>query len=35
MMSYSARATVLGIEVPYEEPLYPEVTVDSDKLNPS
>ncbi|NIQ04948.1 MAG: adenylyl-sulfate kinase [Candidatus Korarchaeota archaeon] len=28
-------ATVPGIGVPYEEPLRPEVTVDSDKLNPS
>ena len=25
--------TVPGIEVPYEEPLHPEVVVDSDKLN--
>ena len=28
-------ATVPGIGVPYEEPSHPEVTVDSDKLNPS
>lgn len=27
--------TVPGIEVPYEEPLHPEVVVDSDKLNPN
>jgi len=28
-------ATVPGMGAPYEEPLHPEVTVDSDKLNPS
>ncbi len=27
--------TVPGVGVPYEEPLQPEVTVDSDKLNPN
>ena len=30
----SKSATVPGIGVPYEEPLNPEVTVDSDKLSP-
>jgi len=33
--SMGESATVPGMGAPYEEPLQPEVTVDSDKLDPS
>jgi adenylylsulfate kinase len=30
----NAGATVPGVNVPYEEPLNPEIVIDSDKMNP-
>ncbi len=32
--SAQTGATVPGINVPYEEPLMPEIVIDSDKMNP-